>query len=54
MVRNVEVPVNKLEREAIALSARAYRVPRFMDWRKLQVSKNFQHKTALLGKRVLF
>ena len=28
--QEVVVPVNELEREAIATSARAYRVPRFM------------------------
>jgi hypothetical protein len=30
MNQEIIVPVNKLEAEAIAISARAYRVPRFM------------------------
>jgi hypothetical protein len=41
--QEVVVPVNELEREAIAISARAYRVPRFMAPRS-RASKDSKQK----------
>jgi hypothetical protein len=41
------VPASELEREAIATSARAYRVPRFMAPRS-RASKDFKQKGAPL------
>jgi hypothetical protein len=50
MIRKTQeqlVPVNELEREVIATSARAYRVPRFMAPRA-RASKDFKQKGAPL------
>jgi hypothetical protein len=50
MIRKTQellVPVNELEREVIATSARAYRVPRFMAPRS-RASKDFKQKGAPL------
>jgi len=50
MIRKTQellVPVNELEREAIATSTRAYRVPRFMAPRS-RASKDFKQKAAPL------